>query len=484
MSKDNELIIHRQYLALLIVMFFTLILCIPLSAIINTDIIALFIFILFTLVFVRKNFYTVPKYIAVYVYTIIFLIGVFICENFNFYLRELDVYSGHYGSFPLAILYSLILISSLSYYDKKISKRMTYNYENIKSKFAIFIAKFIYVFVFAAGMILFLSVATKPSFKFGIDRFQYEQFYLNKYIKFFASYYKYLLPFTILPFILKEKKPKTEIIKILITLSPYILFKVWVGNKFGAIFDILILFFPIIIFYIGNVKKNKNVKTKRDLIIITKASENRKLFKSIGIAFVFLVFILSVFYISRGKDASSSIIDRLSQQGQLWWKIYSNEEIKGQHIYELNDELKPLIEYKKMDISDYNFGVYKIMRKTTPINIYRAKIATGARYSSQGIDIAYYYFGYVGIIIHAVIRAFFTVLIINTYIKCFFSGRFIETIIMGRILIISNSIFTQGDLFNLTKPEFLIMIAILIIMKLLHKKYSPTFTHEVKSYEK
>ncbi len=474
---------YKNYFILYIGMYASLFLCSILSNIINTDFIVLFLFILFIIVFLKKNFYTIPKYISIYVYTFIFLVGVFICENFNFYLRELNVISKHYGSFPMAVLYSMILISSLLYFDKKYSRRMFYNFQNLKSNLSVFISNYIYIFIFFGGIVLFLSVITVPSFKMGIDRFQYEQIYLNKYVKLFASYYKYLLPFTILPMILKNGNIKKKISKILISLTPYILYKVWVGNKFGAIFDILILFFPIIIFYVGNIKNNFNLDKKQNLIIVTKASDNIKIFKSLGIIFIFLVFILSIFYISRGKDAKSSIIDRVSQQGQLWWKIYGTYEIGELHISEINDELIPLFNYNDMSIYDYKFGVYKMMQLTTPNNIYKAKIATGARYSSQGIEIAYYYFNIVGLVVHAILRGFFIVIIINLYIKYFFSGRFLESIIMARILIINNSIFTQGDLYNLTKPEFIIMLIILIVMNMVYKKNSHKNLSGVKSYE-
>lgn len=470
MNEQKESRIQKQNFKIMILLYFTIILCIILSNFINVDIIVLFLFISFFLIFVKKNFYTIPKYIQIYVYIILFLIGVFICENSNFYLRELDVYSGYTGSFPLAVLYSIILINSLSFFENKYSKKMYYNPKKIKSKFSVFIANIIYIFVFLMGTLLFLAVLTKPSFKLGVDRFQYEQIYLNRYIKTIASYYKYFLPLTILPIVLRAKKINKEILKVIISILPYILYKVWVGNKFGALFDILILFLPIIIFYIGNYKKNSDSNKKQQMVVYTKKSENKKIFKSLVLTFIVLIAILSTFYITRGKEATSSIIDRLSQQGQLWWKTYDSYKIGEFNINELNDEITPLFNYNNMKNTDYKFGVYKIMQKTTPLNLYKAKIATGARYSAQGIEIAYYYFNIFGLIIHAIIRSFFAVIITNLFIKYFFEGRFVENLIMARILIISNSIFTQGDLFNLTRPSFIIMIMVLIIIKMLYRK--------------
>ena len=120
---------------------------------------------------------------------------------------------------------------------------------------------------------------------------------------------------------------------------------------------------------------------------------------------------------------------------------------------------------------EYNYGVYKIMKLTTPYNIYISKLSSGSRYSAQGIEIAFYYFKYIGIILHAILRAFFEALLVNLLIKYVFSCKFIETIIIARFINIFHSIFTQGDLYTLFSKTSIITLIILLFIVFINSTF-------------
>lgn len=451
----------------------------------NSDCITFILFILFCIYLLKNKFYIFPKYLFVFFYSLYFLTGVFICENSDIFLSELQINASYHGSFSIAVIYNILLIYSLIFFDNIFSKKMKYKkFKSENNKYFSLILKMIYPCLFIVGLILFLSVVNHPSFEQNMDRFIYENEYSNSLLKKIESYYLYCIPLVLLPIFAKNKEVQgKDFVKILITLIPYLLYEIWIGNKFGPFFNIVIFILAPVVVYIG--KKNKNKQKKcfyenrsseiyDDLIIKNDKISKGIFIKLLIVISVLILTILFSYYKIRGNNIADFLFKRTAQQGQLWWKTYELEKEKTMHLNELDDEIYPFFK-SNLQPEDMNYGVYKIMKLTTPSVIYNMKVLSGSRYSAQGIEIAFYYFKYIGIVAHAIIRGFFEAFLVNLLIKLLFSNRVICSIIITRFIVINHAIFTQGDLCLFFSNDSIILIIVFILFEILYYKNERKF---------
>lgn len=465
--RDNHkivLTINMFFIFLILLLFF-------IRRIYNFDFILLFISIFMLMCLFNYKPYLFLKYFCNIFYCIYMLVGVFLCDNTNLYLYEIEKISHYNGSFSLVILYFIIFFLSIMMFEKKITKNIKYYLSEEKVKKNKNNSKFIYYIFFIVGLIMFLFVAKNPSFASHFDRFNYKSYYLPKWVSSLQSNMTYCIPLLLLPAIYNNKKINFKLIcKILFILSPFILYGIWTGNKFGLFLKIFIALASPAIVYIG--KKNLKHSKMESLNVEEKflKESNFKIKKTLLLTLAIFIILLLPYYLLRNLNFSESMINRAAQQGQLWWATFEIEQNNTMHINELNDEIKPILESFNGDTISDSYGIYKIMKLTTPYKTYLNKLANGSRYSAQGIDIAFYYFKYVGIIMHAILRAFVEVALVNLLIKFVFSCRVIETYIISKLIIIEHFIFTQGDLYMLFSKVNIFLILVLIFLELLYKK--------------
>lgn len=471
--KFQEKFSKKTILMIYIIITILVMAVIPVSNYINIDLLIAVIFgiALYGLFLIKPYFFL--KYFFIVYYSVFMLVGVYICNNTNIHLSEIATYANYNGSFSIAVLYNMILIFSLVFFDTYISKK---NKSFLPEKRFLRYKKFknvIYCIFFLIGLVMFFSVIKYPSFKMMLDRFNYT--YAPNWALKLKRLYLFASPLLLIEFI-NEKINVKKIIKYVLCVLPYFLFGIWCGEKFGLFFDfIALLLSPIAVYLLkGKLEILEHVDLTFDA---DKAKLVNKKIKRIVIFFAILSFILLVpFYILRDMNAKEAIFNRISQQGQLWWKTYEIEKDSSMHLNEIGDEMKPIkdaISGKDIPVSEginYNYGIYKIMKITTPYNGVKNKLLTNSRYSAQGIEIAYYYMKDIGIVLHSIIRALCEAFIINLFIKYVLSFRFVEVIITARLINIVHAIFTQGDLYKLFSIETLGSIFILIIIGLWYLK--------------
>lgn len=436
----------------------------------NADLIILFIFIFMMISVFQYKPNVFIKYLFSIFGSVFMLVGLAICNTDNVYLSELATYSKYNGSLPIAILYFILYFAFLLIFDTFFSKKIKYFSRSKETRFNSIYNYFINGIVFVIALVMLLGVIKHPSFLLDIDRFVYETTYLPTWANKLQTILLYIMPTILFSIIYKnDKLSANDIKKIILTVLPFIVYGFWTGNKFGLFFNIFILILSPLIVYLG---KGKLKQDKLDDLTLNDNNEmnlKKKTKKILFSSFVVLLLIIVPYYSLRGLKAGNSLFNRTAQQGQLWWATYEHEKGIGFHTNEISDEITPLFNNNEDSINK-SYGIYKIMQITTPYSLYIDKINTGSRYSAQGLEIAFYYFKYVGLIIHAIIRAFVEALLVNLLIKFVFSRRMLETLIIARIILIAHTVFTQGDLYLFFAYDTIVLLIILIFLELLYRK--------------
>lgn len=452
-SNENSLICKLPIVFAIFVILFAI--CYCFNMITNADVITLIVFASFVItVFILDEFFWI-KYIYA-TFMMYSLLGVYVDENTNIYLTELACYSGHNGSFFLytvtyfVFYYALwafdVYQRSKTKYQIEAAEQIIINKTNIEDKICLFLGYFELILI----AILFIKVLKNPAFVSGYGRFYYNEEFLSGIFSIIYKIVKLLSPVI---FILYLKDHKKLCFGILIL---EILFYFWTGNKFGAYFDLIAMAAPIII-----------CELKRKKINMIKLLQIGLICVIILCGTVFLH--NSLTYGKSFDDNLEYLQQRTAQQGELWWAIYGQEKNAGMHISELSDEYNTFFTLNDDVINQYNYGIYKIMRKTTPAYVFynRVYYGDGSRYSMSGFASVYYYFKTGGLIIFAVISAILYGFVINLYYHSLLSKKVIESILYYKIGANIYTALTMADFYLLFSFKMLILVGILIIYKLL-----------------
>lgn len=368
---------------------------------------------------ILKNKEFALKYLAFLFISGVAILGTAIIELFpSIYLVELRCYSSFVGSLPLIIFGYWLFLVVINLVDKK------YKFEIIRERIDE-LAKYrkfyntINLAVLILFLILFSSVVTHPAFLLGVDRFnyasQYSQFSILKKI---VSNAPLLLVFPILTIIYNKNFQR---ILGMLGVAMYVLYFVWVGDKFGPFFSLICIF--LLIYYKRILEKGRGFLKK--ILIISFG-----LFG--GIVIFAIVFSASI----SSYSGLTYFEQRGAQQGQLWWKTY--EICKNIHPTEFGNEIKALTNGKDTISANVgsNNGIYKIMYLCAPREQVNSKLATGARYTEAGFATIYYYFGTIGVIMFSCIIGGIVAATINAFIRALNNGDYVKALIFLRFFLL------------------------------------------------
>ncbi len=375
---------------------------------------------------ILKNKEFALKYLAFLFISGVAVLGTAIIELFpSIYLVELRCYSSFVGSLPLIVFGYWLFLVVINLVDKN------YEFEIIRERIDE-LAKYkkfyntINLIVLILFLVLFSSVATHPAFLLGVDRFayasQYSQFGMLKKI---VSNAPLLVVFPILAIIYNKNFQR-----ILGTLGVtiYILYFVWVGDKFGPFFSLICIF--LLIFYKRILEKGRRFLKK--ILIISFG-----LFG--GIVILAIVFSASI----SSYSSLTYFAQRGAQQGQLWWKTY--EICKNIHPTEFGNEIKAVTNGKDTISANVgsNNGIYKIMYLCAPKEQVDSKLSTGSRYTEAGFATIYYYFGTMGVILFSCIMGGIVAATINAFIRALNNGDYVKALIFLRFFLLERSLVTM-----------------------------------------
>lgn len=353
------------------------------------------------------------------------LLGVLVIENYpGLYLRELAVFTADHHSLAMISWIHFLFFFSLYVWYRNGREQEEFHSIEEKDRLEKKIFHFIFDILVVLLILFLLVVLSKPAFLVKMDRFQYAQVYLTGYKRQLASLPRYLLPLLTIYLFSRQKYNRWFAF---VCYGIYFVSLFLTGNKFGGFIDAFFLAIPY--------------------LLVRYRSDISKLFRRVFV--VFLLAILVVFShntLTSGGTTSNYdyLLQRLAQQGQLWWAMYPQESNQGLHLEELTDEYSVWFNQNTKQKDNYNFGIYKIMRKTTPHDIVERKIASGSRYAGATYASLYYYFKeYLFVLIP--LMSWLMYKITNWYYRAVYQAKLLDALVSGYLLLLLHSVYTQAD---------------------------------------
>jgi len=403
------------------------------------------------------------KYLPFYFAVCINIVGCAVCEYSDTYLTELQIKTSFVGSLPILIFCRVLFLEILQLYDSRFGVENFFESGN-DSKYANKFNQLVSKLLLCVMLLLFIYVLPNPSFVLGIDRFQYASRLPDIFIKLF-SWMSFLIVFPILA--IKQTRSKAAFATVIL----YVLIAIWIGHKFGTLFNLLCII--TLCFYDRLYLRGRNKLVRASF--------------TVGIVLVSIV-LGAVFLQGATSSASRTdyIYQRLAQQGQLWWKTYDLSEGKA-HPEQIDIELSGL--FASNTISENvgsRHGIYGVMYRTAPRNIIDNKISDGAQYTEAGYATAYYCAGALGSILFSIIMGIIAAFLCNACIRCMFIGRLLEAALIVRLISLTRTILGTAILSGLAAKLTILslcFIALLWIMRQTTLKHlGRASSYAVKNY--
>lgn len=385
---------------------------------------AIIIFFVFPMFYLRFPF--------VFFTAVTNILGVLIIERESLFLPELNIYGyPNHSSFYLLFTWFLVLASI------NMLENLFPLFEVLpKGKEAIIYCKvgnicipvFFIIEVIFIGFFLmqFISILNHPFFQEHMDRFLYANKYISPWQSKIIGYFTYILPAVVAGTFHKNYRKMS-----LCALFVFAIYKFWTGEKFGIFF----LAFCYAFMIISYLKQNVDLKVA---------------VKHFSKALLILLFLTGVIlghrillYHSTADQNKDYLIQRIAQNGQLWWAMYDLSNSSNPDSSELNEELDRFFTLKNKH--NYNSEIYKIMKKTTPFDLFWNKINNNSRYADSTFASIYYYFKEPGLLISAVLFGILFWGLTRYFLAAYSNMYFPELIISGKMMIIMNTVLTQSD---------------------------------------
>jgi len=226
------------------------------------------------------------------------------------------------------------------------------------------------------------------------------------------------------------------------------LLNIWVGEKFSGLFLGLYFF---VFSYVGIYGFKIKAKTIKKIIIV------------IG---VLLVILLGLVYfqmtIVQGRNFSSYFIERISANGYIWWLTYANDANSGLHLNELSDELYPFVSKLSGRMSEYNFGIYKLMKMYYAPERWRPMLEYGFR-GAESTRATFYYYGKVpGLILGQMLLGVLTYFISGKCYKYLRKRNYIKIIFGFYVLRNFMAVFSMSDFYLLLDIKVIFAYIVLL----------------------
>ena len=416
---------NRSLIACLV--FALLMICVLFSSIVIFSYVSLCVYIAYWLSIYRFNKTFFVKYLAFIFAAIATVAGAAIIELLpEIYLPELRCQSHFSGSLPLLILSYWIFIYVLEIREYRYGRILKIQVDFLRKNRA---RKVIGGLSAASGMVLlvlFLYVVTYtlPASLLGIDRFGFATTYDMPWMIAKIRDYSYLLiVFPILALVYANRLIAVASIVL------YCAYNLWIGEKFGAFFTLLCIFF--IVFY-GKIVSMNQRKLKR---ILWR-----------GLIVFLTLIVLASLIISNlnGITPYDYFFQRTAQQGQLWWKTYDLYRGKT-HASEFSNEMDAFFAGDKSNQESVGAknGIYKVMYLCAPASLVSARLAGGSRYTQADYAVMYYYFGAFGVIIYSILMGIIVSSIVNSFILALREKEYIKAMIYIRFFMMIRTAFSM-----------------------------------------
>lgn len=447
MIRDRKRVFYMFFLSVVICAF----ICFVGSANVAMDVIALACYFAIVVVTYLYAPDVLLKYIHFWIMSSWAVLSLYFLENGNIHLR--GNYSEHFGSLPLYVLSWIAFYLCVCWMELR-KKKHNFNIINQvqasekKDNTAVYVSDNIMKISYVAFFLLlacFASISYKPYFLLGIDRFVYKSSQLSGIVSMLSPWFYCLIPIVLMT----RYKNKKLSAAYLILLA---LFCIWQGEKFSGL--LRIIFYTMIAVspeYAGSVIK-KNLKK------IVKAA-------TVVILSLLIVVIMQqiILYQADSEDLAVYFENRLVAQGELWWLTYKGDADSGTHWNEIGDEISVWIEQPSGNMSDYDFGIYKLMKKFMNSNWVTYTLALGIRGTEATRASLFYYGKAPALLIGQMLLAFLVYFTVNSCTKSCNKQKWFLAILYLYMLQNVISAAYMMDIQLLTTKKMILVYAILIL---------------------
>ncbi|WP_278853077.1 hypothetical protein [Gordonibacter pamelaeae] len=433
LSQKGFLVALVGFLMLMLIEF-----CIGKIANINIFVLCTY-FAFLALIYFRDIQFLVEFFWVVILFTLN-VVGVYICDE-GFVLGELQISSYYCGALaPLVACYILFYGVIELYRLRKVDKRVDYSQaESPNLLYAIVALGFI-----IEGYLL-SQVITHPYFIVGELRLGYAQQYMTPFAVSLRTYLPMFIPAVLM---LWKRGNRKVAIAFFVFLAVFYFCE---GDKFGTY---LFAAYIITLCFSSHIR----VETQKKVI------------KAIFALFCCLILVV---YIQRilifSSDASSVLrylVERLSQQGEVWWSVYAQAKGTSLGIGEFSDELHVL--FSGLSTSTYaEFGQWKMMSVAAHYSSNsQYRILVGNPYTATTTASVFYYFRWVGLFLFYVVASAAYASIVKNAVRAFSNGWVLESIIYVKLISILNTVLTASNIESLISFAGLFYIAALFALTL------------------
>lgn len=409
----------------------------------NSDVLTVGIWLLFLYLVYRVRTQFIVKYMYMLYIQISSLIGVFCIENTDIYLDELAVDSSDCNAFlPLAFTMFLFFMAIL-FADVLFSSDENKKSPDLLPLESVFTSVITIVAFGLAALMLLHILPTAPAFLQEMDRFLYASEYIDGIWMTFQTVFIYILPVVVVGFVAKKARRWISLATILM----FFIYLFWTGHKFGLFLATFYYMLPALLyqFKINYKRWIKYIAVSVACLIAMAAAVN--------------------FLIYRENDFVAYLSQRLAQQGQLWWKTYEMTADEPGRIDELGDELEVFFTSDPDVKAKQEYGIYKIMKLTTPEYICTRKLATGSRYACGTCPSLYYYFKLPGMIVILSVLGVAFAFLVNQYYRSVQRKEVLESVVYGRLIMVFTEVLSQADFDTLFSKRTVLFILILFVIK-------------------
>lgn len=453
MIDKNKIVSVLLRMMLIMVCF----VCSMLSQRSNTDTVVLICVVFYALLCLASNIPFVLKYTAFLAGAGLAIIGTYIIESSDIWLGELRKYSYHVGAFPLISAYYLLFLFSLELFNEHYSRKKKRGGRIVViSGHANWITSVLDIAEYLVFLVTVIMTARLfPHFAIleKLDRFGYRARYIHGIWERIANYYIYFIPFLLINW----DRHKHRLITIL-TLSMYVLYLFMQGEKFGN-YSVLLLF--CMMYAVSYVHINQE----------TKKTWKRMIRVVVGVIIAsFGVVMLQYTLFPSSTSALEHLKERLAQQGQLWWSIYSIQRGESPKIEEISDELE-VYDTENKNGSEPYYGIYKVMYLSAPRSVVTSKISTGSTYTESTAASLYYYFGASALPIFALIMGWYFSFLAYKYADYIRRRCIIEALIVTRLILLSRPFFSNSAFSFLFGADTVFTVILVLMCAIIRHLY-------------
>lgn len=450
--KSNVLLL--MIFTLFIMLFFVLMVDINLSLLPYYSIISyvsLFVYLIYLYYLFRYQ----TRYVAVFSWMVLYLSSAIIAAVFidtipGFYLYEVGEVTKPSSSSLFLFILIFCSISAMIFSFKITCKKMKIKKPVYNPNWE---GRLLLIILFSVSLFTIIFYINKPAFFLGMSKVVYSREVLSPFIdKVIRNSLVFVPAVGVIAYCCLSK------VRLFArgALFLYILSLIWIGHKFGLVFYVF-YFSLLLLVYISS-----NDKIKKTLILMS----------ALFVVTIFLVLLsVSISFELNVSESLFYLINRISQQSEIWFSIQRLDGFNDWHFYEFMNEIKTIGKFNLSDDLHSIVGIYKAMSLSMPYQDYLARYENGQNLAFGFYPLINYYFDIsLALIISVVLFSVYGVML-SILIYFLNNGYYFCSVLCTRLLLMMHAVLIQGDMFRLVSADSIICLTSLCLYFVFIRKF-------------